>query len=53
MLLKTTAEALPALRRAVEELHDYDVPEWLHWPAAAEGAYGAWCRGQVGEGGIP
>lgn len=53
MLLKTTSEALPALKRALQELHDYEVPEWIHWPVSAEGPYGDWCRGLLRGAGPP
>jgi periplasmic divalent cation tolerance protein len=42
LLLKTGPGRLAALRRALEELHSYDTPEWIHWPAASDGAYGQW-----------
>ena len=40
--IKTDASRLQALEQAVRELHSYDTPEWLHWPAGSNDAYGAW-----------
>ena len=42
LLMKTTAEQLEPLRRAVMELHSYDTPEWLSWPVEASQDYGSW-----------
>lgn len=42
LLLKTHRPCLEALYQAVMELHSYDTPEWIHWPAEASAAYGAW-----------
>lgn len=42
LLLKTSPERLEALRQALLELHSYDTPEWIHWPASSAGAYGQW-----------
>ena len=47
LLLKTSSEQLEALRRAVMELHSYDTPEWLVWPAEASQAYGSWALGML------
>jgi periplasmic divalent cation tolerance protein len=50
MLLKTTAEAAPALRRLILELHPYELPCMLAWPAdeqLSHGDYLAWVRGEV------
>ncbi len=47
LLLKTTPARLEALRRALEELHSYDTPEWIHWPAASDGPYGRWLLEQL------
>lgn len=47
LLLKTTPECLQALETAVRELHSYEVPEWIHWGAAAGAPYGPWCAGEV------
>ena len=44
LLLKTTPDQLERLYRAVMELHSYDTPEWLVWPADASPAYGSWAR---------
>ncbi len=47
LLLKTTPAQLEALRRALGELHSYDTPEWIHWPAASDGPYGRWLLEQL------
>jgi periplasmic divalent cation tolerance protein len=47
LLLKTTPECLQALEAAVRDLHSYEVPEWIHWRAAAGAPYGPWCAGEV------
>jgi periplasmic divalent cation tolerance protein len=47
LLLKTSPERLNALQAAVFELHSYDIPEWIHWHAAAGGSYGEWCAAQL------
>lgn len=47
-VIKTTAEAYPALEAAILELHPYDTPELLALPVG-QGAekYLAWVAGQV------
>lgn len=47
LLLKTTPANLETLRRTLEELHSYDTPEWIHWPAASDGPYGRWLLEQL------
>jgi periplasmic divalent cation tolerance protein len=42
LLIKTHPSRLAELEAAVRELHSYDTPEWIHWPAQASDAYGAW-----------
>ncbi len=42
LLMKTTADRLEALQQVLGELHSYDTPEWLCWPATASPAYGRW-----------
>jgi periplasmic divalent cation tolerance protein len=42
LLMKTTADRLERLQQVVGELHSYDTPEWLYWPATASPAYGCW-----------
>ena len=44
LLIKTDAARLAELEQAVRELHSYTTPEWLHWPAGASPAYGAWLQ---------
>jgi periplasmic divalent cation tolerance protein len=38
------------LERVVRQLHSYDTPEWIHWPAEAGAAYGAWVAESLPEG---
>ncbi|MGB7564469.1 MAG: divalent-cation tolerance protein CutA [Prochlorococcaceae cyanobacterium] len=42
LLIKTRPERLEELRQVLHQLHSYDTPEWIHWPARSGGAYGAW-----------
>ncbi|MCP9915445.1 divalent-cation tolerance protein CutA [Cyanobium sp. ATX 6F1] len=53
LLIKTRPEHLAELRLALQRLHSYDTPEWIHWPARTDGAYGAWvsesCALNLGE----
>lgn len=42
LLLKTGAAQVAALAAAVQQLHSYDTPQWLVWPAEASTTYGAW-----------
>lgn len=43
LLCKTTSTRLDALERRVRELHPYEVPEFLAWPATrVSPAYAAW-----------
>lgn len=44
LLFKTDAQRLPALAELVHQLHSYETPEWLSWPAAASRAYGGWMQ---------
>jgi periplasmic divalent cation tolerance protein len=50
LLIKTRPSRLAELEAAVRQLHSYDTPEWIHWPAAASAAYGAWVAESVPEG---
>ena len=47
LLMKTSAQHLDALRSVVAELHSYDTPEWLSWPATSSPAYGAWALAEL------
>ena len=47
LLLKTSAGQLSRLQEAVMELHSYDTPEWLSWPAEASAGYGTWVLAQL------
>lgn len=42
LLIKTQGARLQALEQAVMQLHSYDTPQWLIWPAAASPGYGQW-----------
>lgn len=42
LLLKVPHDRLEELRALVLELHGYDTPEWIQWPATAAGGYGDW-----------
>ena len=42
LLLKTSEACLEPLRLALTELHSYDTPEWLSWPAQSSVVYGSW-----------
>lgn len=47
-VIKTTAEAYPALEAAILELHPYDTPEVLALPVGqGAGKYLEWVAGQV------
>jgi len=51
LLVKTTAEAVAALRDRIVALHPYDVPEVVALSASGGHApYLEWVRGQVGGG---
>ena len=41
-LMKTPADCLERLQQVLGELHSYDTPEWLCWPATASPAYRRW-----------
>lgn len=47
LLIKTSATQLEALKQLLEELHSYDTPEWIHWPAHTAGTYGLWLEGEL------
>jgi periplasmic divalent cation tolerance protein len=50
LVLKTRADAVEVLKRRVEELHPYDVPEFLALPIAHGNAtYLRWVSGEVGD----
>ena len=53
LLMKTSARHLDALRSAVFELHSYDIPEWLSWPATSSPAYRAWALFQLSSDASP
>lgn len=46
-LLKTTAAALDRLKARLTELHGYDVPAILSWPADANEGYACWIGEQL------
>jgi periplasmic divalent cation tolerance protein len=47
LVIKTTAEQVPALEARLRGLHPYVVPEFVVLDAAASDAYGAWVRASV------
>jgi periplasmic divalent cation tolerance protein len=50
LVLKTTAEAIERLERRVDELHPYDVPEFLVLPVSGgSDRYLRWVVGEVGD----
>ena len=51
LLMKTSPERLLQLRDAVLELHSYDTPEWLCWPAAASPSYSGWALAELSSDG--
>jgi periplasmic divalent cation tolerance protein len=44
LVIKTTVDRIGALRARLEELHPYDLPEFLVLEAAGSEAYLAWIR---------
>jgi len=42
ILIKSHPAKAAALEQAVHELHSYNTPQWLVWPAEAGEAYAAW-----------
>ncbi|KKZ11361.1 MAG: hypothetical protein TQ37_07360 [Candidatus Synechococcus spongiarum 15L] len=42
MVIKTSADQLPRLLKAVSHRHSYEVPELVVLEACAAGSYGAW-----------
>lgn len=42
IIMKTTAELIPALETRLRELHPYELPEFLVIPANGSAAYLAW-----------
>ena len=47
LMLKTSPSCVVALQEAVLELHSYDTPEWITWPAMASQAYGHWLQQEL------
>ena len=47
LMLKTSTSSELALREAVLQLHSYDTPEWISWPASASQAYGNWLHQEL------
>jgi periplasmic divalent cation tolerance protein len=48
LVIKTTAEAIPALRARLQELHPYELPEFLILDASGSDTYLAWIREGIG-----
>ncbi|MEG0920125.1 MAG: divalent-cation tolerance protein CutA [Comamonas sp.] len=44
---KTTPAQLPALQKALQPLHPYDLPQWLHGQCDASPAYAQWVSAEV------
>ncbi len=53
LLLKTSPDQLAGLQAALAELHSYQTPEWIHWEAASDAAYGQWLLEQLSPGAEP
>jgi periplasmic divalent cation tolerance protein len=50
MVIKTTAERLPALKARLGEMHPYEVPELIVLPVnEVEAGYGRWLREAVSQ----
>ena len=47
LMLKTSTSSELALREAVLQLHSYDTPEWISWPASASQAYENWLHQEL------
>jgi periplasmic divalent cation tolerance protein len=47
LTVKTLPQARGALEAAFEELHPYDVPQFVAAVQSADAAYAAWVRGEV------
>lgn len=47
LLFKTDSRRLSALENLVHALHSYRTPEWIHWPVAADSAYGQWLEEEL------
>lgn len=47
LAIKTVPEAVPALQALFDELHPYDLPQFLGAPMAASPAYAQWVREAV------
>ena len=52
LLLKTSADQLGRLWETLMELHSYDTPEWLSWPAEASAGYETWALAQLSSDGL-
>jgi periplasmic divalent cation tolerance protein len=44
IVIKTTADRVPALEARLRQLHPYELPEFLILSASASEAYGSWIR---------
>lgn len=42
LLIKTLPDRLGQLRQRLQQLHSYDLPQWLQWEAEASPAFAAW-----------
>ncbi len=42
LFIKTTSECLIELQKTIEELHSYDLPEFIHWTVSGSNNYANW-----------
>ena len=47
LLLKTTNDLLEDVRKAVNELHSYENPEWIYWSVSCGEDYQSWLLNTV------
>ena len=48
LVVKTTGRSLPGLRKVIDEVHSYDLPEIVVLEGVATTAYAQWVGGEVG-----
>ena len=51
LVIKTAPASIPALEARLQQLHPYDLPEFVVLGAAASVAYTEWVRGSAGDSG--
>lgn len=47
LVIKTLPGCVAALQALFAELHPYEVPQFVAWPATAGRAYAEWARGEI------